>query len=130
MSSNFFTVIPQFKPQPHYELWVELPAGVASDGLLTHLAKTTDEKLQHINIEYKAKRDSGRLEVIEARLLAPGTYEQLRKHLCTQHVADSQIKVSHLNPKPEVRDFLSQKLEVGGGTTAFSKTLSSITDDR
>jgi peptidoglycan hydrolase-like protein with peptidoglycan-binding domain len=114
MSANFFTVIPQFKPQPHYELWLELPSLPSEDSghHISRVATVMDEKLKHINIEYKAKRESGRLDSFEAKILVPGTYEKLRKHLCTQHVADAQIKVSHLNPKPEIQGFLEQQLRV------------------
>jgi hypothetical protein len=126
MSASFFTVIAQFKPQPHYELWIELPPAVnvaatsaAATNLTVLIAKSMDEHLQHINIEYKAKRDSGRLDSFEAQLLSPGSYEEVRKYLCTQHVSDSQIKISHLNPKPEVRELLAKQLMASAGIASF-----------
>lgn len=100
LAVRFFTVVPQFKPEPHYQLWVEL-SDQAADAQC--LANEFDLKLGEKNIEYKAKRDSHRLSDARVYLLAPGAYESLRKSLVTKGVPDAQIKISHLNPKADVR---------------------------
>jgi len=113
---RFFTVIPQFRPEPHYEVWVEPDQGhdfaSGEEGLeqLAALARVVDAELSLENIEYQTKRDSLRLHNVEARLLAAGTYEGFRKHLTNSGIADAQIKVSHLNPKEEARQFFAARL--------------------
>jgi hypothetical protein len=136
---RFFTVIPQFRPEPHYEVWVEADPDHEFGGIAAYdtvsaqqsaqitrelgdLAAAIDRELAVENIEYQTKRDSLRLQNIEARLLAPGTYETFRKHLTTAGIADAQIKVSHLNPKDEARNFFEQRLvgiaQPAGGVNA------------
>lgn len=109
---RFFTVIPQFRPEPHYELWVEADPGheFTADEQVAALAQAVDRELAVENIEYQTKRESLRLHNIEGRLLAPGTYESFRKHLTAAGIADAQIKVSHLNPKSEARQFFEERL--------------------
>jgi hypothetical protein len=43
-------------------------------------------------------------------VLPTGTYDELRRNLVSQGVPDAQIKVSHLNPKAEVRQYLESQL--------------------
>lgn len=110
---RFFTVIPQFRPEPHYELWIEPEATSASDNdsrqgeLLTRLF---DEALCQHNIEYETKRASARLGSVTFRTIKRGTYEAFREHLTSRGTPDTQIKISHLNPKSETMDFLSARL--------------------
>ncbi len=124
MRLRFFTVIPQFRPEPHYQVWVEPDAGTSiSAGALITLAQVIDSALSSENSEYKVKRQSLRLADIEAKQLAPGSYERFRKHLTSQGVADAQIKVSHLNPKDAVREFFqAELLDQEGGRLPKSLT--------
>lgn len=110
---RFFTVMPQFKPEPHYQVVLEpdyesqaMPADMESN--LACLPEVFDCRLGLQNIEYKTKRDSLRLGPVTVQVLEAGTYERLRKLLASSGVHDSQIKISHLNPKEDVRDFLAQ----------------------
>lgn len=103
---RFFTVVPEFRPEPHYEVWVE---GV-EDERTQRLAETFDRRLGQANSEYLTKRQSLRLGGIEVRILAAGAYENVRKGLVTQGVPDAQIKLSHLNPKNEVLHLLERFL--------------------
>ena len=112
---RFFTVIPQFRPEPHYEIWVEPDLGhefepSRVEQLLTQMAQAVDTELANENVEYKTKRDSLRLDKVEARLLSTGSYESFRKHLTSVGVGDAQIKVSHLNPKAEARQYFESRL--------------------
>lgn len=124
---RFFTVIPKFRPEPHYELWIE-PATDAvrksgnSKVLLEQFDRVFDEELSIENIEYKVKRDSQRLQTVESKLIKVGSYESFRYQLTKSGVADAQIKVSHLNPKADSAEFFakhlvpteSQQLEASG----------------
>lgn len=102
--ARFFTLIPVFRPEPHYELYLEFDGGPA--GSENFLAETFDRHLARLNIEYEAKRDSHRLSAIKVVALPFESYERLRKELVAQGVPDAQIKVSHLNPKSQVRQMI------------------------
>jgi hypothetical protein len=109
---RFFTVIPKFRPEPHYELWCE-PFAEESTKLFTadlveNLRQEFDRQLRLMNIEYEAKRDSNRLAETTVEILDVGAYEDLRKHLVAAGVPDAQVKVSHLNPKEEIFGFLEK----------------------
>lgn len=119
---RFFTVVPQFRPEPHYEVWVEPDFGYEFDRdhsgrteqQLHELARAVDAELAIENVEYKTKRDSHRLSNVEARLLSSGSYENFRKYLTSTGVGDAQIKVSHLNPKAEARQYFESRLVNSG----------------
>lgn len=111
---RFFTLLPEFKPNPHYRLLIELNEAAeyeqnVDENKLLRLAEIYDGKLSVLNVEYASKRQSGRLDPVVVRLLRHGAYERLRKKLVAQGVADAQIKLSHLNPKAETRDFFLQE---------------------
>jgi hypothetical protein len=120
---RFFTVVPVFRPEPHYELLVEFSEeteqsggiGLASaqvpsstaDMQVTYemqqrFSETADRLLGEENIEYLAKRESMRLSRLEIKDLATGTYESIRKTMVANGTPDAQIKVSHLNPKKDI----------------------------
>lgn len=126
LNVRFFTVIPQFRPEPHYEIWVEPAHELQStdiSGLSARLSTEYDLQLQIENSEYKVKRESHRLSPVDVRFIESGSYEGFRKHLVACGVADAQIKVSHLNPKEEVRNYFSNHLV--GKSTIDPKVLSS-----
>ena len=115
---RFFTVLPVFRPEPHYHVLAELDSPKAinkddkieADDLLYKLADLIDSELAVENSEYSVKRQSLRLEKMRLSQLKNGTYESFRKYLTGLGVADAQIKVSHLNPKPEVREYFEKEL--------------------
>jgi hypothetical protein len=114
---RFFTVLPEFRPNPHYRLLFEPELGEScSDEQLKKLVATFESEIYSRNIEYKTKRESMRLDPLEGDLLRVGAYESLRKNLTASGVADAQIKLSHLNPKDEVRAFF-EKQTLAAGTT-------------
>jgi hypothetical protein len=100
---RFFTVVPVFRPEPHYELLIEFSESttdtVESDvqPLRARFAAITDRCLGEENIEYLAKRASVRLSALEVKVLAEGTYEGIRKALVAKGTPDAQIKVSHFD---------------------------------
>jgi hypothetical protein len=102
--ARFFTLIPVFRPEPHYELYLEFDGAPFQD--VSALSETFDRHLSHLNIEYEAKRQSHRLTAIKTVSLPFESYERVRKELVAQGVPDAQIKVSHLNPKSQVRQMI------------------------
>lgn len=131
LKARFFTVIPQFRPQPHYEVWIEPTHGIAATSELQsdrpnqfvinresiaeveELIAKFERELCRENCEYETKRESLRLGAAAYKLLEPGTYERLRKQLVKEGTPDSQIKIPHLNPKPYIKDCLENALTVG-----------------
>jgi GH3 auxin-responsive promoter. len=134
LKARFFTVIPQFRPEPHYEVWIEptlqskfaspeqgelVSAGFVFNrdniALVEELIAKFEYELCRENCEYETKRESLRLGAAKYRLLEPGTYEHLRKQLVQEGTPDSQIKIPHLNPKPYIKECLERALTVGAG---------------
>ena len=112
MGARFFTVIPQFDPTPHYSLWLELqnPDAPCPTSFLEKLANSFDRELSQMNHEYSDKRRSLRLDPPGIRVIKPGSYEALRKELVSKGTPDSQVKLSHLNPKEDTRVFFEDRL--------------------
>jgi len=106
---NFFTVIPEFQPNPHYQLWIEFDHYPLEETVKL-LARNVDRAIGKNNCEYESKRESGRLDPITIHLLKPGTYRELRKALVDEGIPDAQIKIPHLNPKAEVKKKLLGQL--------------------
>ncbi len=116
MRCRFFTVLPEFRPNPHYRLLLEPEEGddiKKAKEQLPRLLKDFESNLFEQNIEYKAKRDSSRLDPVLGDLLKSGSYENLRKQMTANGVADAQIKLSHLNPKEEVRFYFINQIDDG-----------------
>lgn len=112
---KFFTLVPKFRPEPHYELYIECDQENAqiSD---QKIAESFDQALSKLNIEYETKRESLRLTPVEVLRLKPATYEEVRKKLVSTGVPDAQIKVSHLNPKEQIRQLIEQYAELASAS--------------
>ena len=115
LKANFFTVIPEFRPSPHYQLWIEFDHYPPEEQIRL-IAENFDRALCRINSEYETKRQSLRLAEPEVTLLKPGTYRELRKTLVAEGTPDAQIKISHLNPKSEIKKKLVGQLLVKVGS--------------
>ena len=102
-------MIPEFRPEPHYQLWLE-PIHELDQNQLVHLSESFDHCLGQLNSEYEVKRASHRLGPAQVFQLPTNSYEDLRKHLVAQGIPDAQIKISHLNPKEEIKEILKTKL--------------------
>ncbi len=109
MTCRFFTVIPQFRPEPHYKLLIETNTPV-NDKDLSDLQVRFDFNLGEKNDEYKTKRKSQRLAAPSVWQLVPGCYEELRKKLVASGVPDAQIKITHLNPKEDIKSYLQERM--------------------
>jgi hypothetical protein len=114
LKANFFTVVPEFKPTPHYQLWIEFDHYPLNEKIQL-LARNLDRTIGRNNCEYESKRESSRLAPATVTLLKPGTYKQLRKALVAEGIPDAQIKISHLNPKAEIKKKLLGQLLVNVG---------------
>ncbi|WP_395778316.1 GH3 auxin-responsive promoter family protein [Aquidulcibacter sp.] len=92
-----------------YFLWVE-PAN--STVLSTDLAASIDAKLAHLNIEYAAKRGSGRLHPLQVRVLRRDAGEAYHRHL-VEHKGqrEAQAKVLALQTVEEF-DFNLSAFEI------------------
>ncbi len=115
LSVSFFTVIPEFRPSPHYQLWIEFDHYPSEDRIRL-LAHNLDRAIGRNNCEYESKRASSRLAPVTINLLKPGTYRDLRKTLVADGIPDAQIKISHLNPKVEIKKKLLGQLLVRVGS--------------
>lgn len=73
-----------------YTLWLEIPR--CSDALTT-IADTVEQQLRSHNIEYDAKRGSGRLAAVKVRCLKSGTGEAYKKFMLGKGQRESQYKV-------------------------------------
>lgn len=73
-----------------YRLYVEPGAGAKPPA--ANLAQAVDCKLQELNIEYHAKRESGRLESLVAAWLASGSGDAYKKFCVDQGQREGQFK--------------------------------------
>jgi hypothetical protein len=55
-----------------------------------------DDQLTRMNVEYHAKRESGRLQPLRSVLLRPGTAEAYRAHCVAKGQRDAQFKLIRL----------------------------------
>jgi hypothetical protein len=87
---NFFTLLANTK-QLLYELFIEFEPNNDID-----LSSVIDKELKKINVEYKTKRESGRLKPINLNYLISGTGEKFKKHCLNNGQRDSQFKFNHI----------------------------------
>jgi sterol desaturase/sphingolipid hydroxylase (fatty acid hydroxylase superfamily) len=78
-----------------YRLYVEAEAGSLLDA--TALTRAVDERLGTLNIEYQAKRESGRLGPIEVRWLRIDTFERYKAHCVQNGQREGQFKTVSLD---------------------------------
>jgi len=65
-------------------------------GVPNLFSNEVDEQLARLNVEYEAKRESGRLQPLRAVLLRPGTAEAYRAHCVARGQRDAQFKLIRL----------------------------------
>ena len=99
-----FTVCPGWDVPPFYYILLEkqrdgLFEGKEGEELLSRTAERFDDKLKELNIEYKNKRDSGRLSGPRVQLLERGSFEQGRAaHIERNGGRLEQYKHPYLSP--------------------------------
>jgi hypothetical protein len=69
--------------QPYYGLFIESP-DVADEGLLGRFVAALDRELGEQNIEYAAKRDSGRLGPVRVEVLPAGVWQKWDRERLTK----------------------------------------------
>ena len=94
-----------------YRLYVETDAGEKPESLL--LAQMVDAQLRSLNVEYDAKRESGRLAEIAAAWLSPGTEEAYKHASVQQGQREAQFKVVALAYKQKFAFDLDACVEDG-----------------
>ena len=87
-----FVMQGRFDSPPYYELRAE-----ATDGELLSLVEAVDQALGRLNIEYAAKRSSGRLGPVRALTLPAGTLERIEiETVRSRHGRGEQYKHQYL----------------------------------
>jgi hypothetical protein len=76
--------------QALYRIYVELARAPTAD--IAALGETVDAYLAEFNVEYRAKRRSGRLQPVEMRWLRPGTLDALRRFSVERGQREGQFK--------------------------------------
>jgi len=124
-----FTVGLQLSDPPRYCLALELgeagsatgegcagPGGGGQAGeagsttaMLDRLAGAFDLALGEANVEYRAKRDSLRLDPPVARLLPAGSFLRLRARLVAAGAPDGQVKIPHLLRPEQLTQLLERE---------------------
>ncbi len=89
MACEFYVMLADVH-QARYTLYFEQTAVPSS------FSNEVDEQLARLNVEYEAKRESGRLQPLRAALLRPGTAEAYRAHCVAQGQRDAQFKLIRL----------------------------------
>jgi len=94
-----------------YRLYVETDAGEKTEAKL--LAQMVDAQLRSLNVEYDAKRESGRLGEIAAAWLSPGTEDAYKHASVQQGQREGQFKVVALAYKQKFTFDLDAHVEGG-----------------
>jgi GH3 auxin-responsive promoter len=92
LGSGFFLMLAD-TPGARYHLYLE---GPLDPDELMRVGRAVDETLSRLNIEYRAKRASGRLAPVTTSELRPGTGEAYRRHCLDRGQREAQLKILHL----------------------------------
>jgi hypothetical protein len=92
-----FTARVEWGTPPGYALYVEAGGGMTA-ALCKSFGAAMDRYLCAGNIEYAAKRESGRLRSPVVKRVAPGSYEALRQRRVAAGAPEAQVKIPHLSP--------------------------------
>jgi hypothetical protein len=99
----FFVVVADPERQ-RYRFYIE-----ARPGDITAFAEALDREISARNLEYKSKRESGRLHQIELQVLRLGAGEAYKAHLVAQGQREAQFKFVRLQSRAKLTfDFETQ----------------------
>ena len=90
LASEFFMVLAD-ADQAVYRLVVE--TSVPTERWRSHMGGMVESKLAESNVEYAAKRASGRLRPLEVLPVSPGTGEAYKRHCLEQGQREGQFKL-------------------------------------
>ena len=119
LNSKFFLMIANEKDS-NYELFIE-PSSNSREEFRRHLkvfSENLDEHLSNINVEYDAKRKSGRLKPTQVFLLKKNTYEEMKNfYIEVKKQREAQFKPNLLQYKNDlefqINDYSESLDEVG-----------------
>ena len=98
-----YQVRPQLEDPPRYVILAELAHGDAE--LRSASLAQFDRQLRQLNSEYDAKRESLRLAAPELWVIAPGSFDRIRRSATEgKGRSDAQYKHLHLDRRPVVAD--------------------------
>jgi hypothetical protein len=103
--SPVFFVLLADPGRQRYDLYLEHPGGDPAG-----VERELDGALAEMNLEYRSKRESGRLHPIELRLLRPGAGEAYKAHLVAQGQREAQFKFIRLQVRAKLTFNLDQHL--------------------
>lgn len=95
-----FSAAPRWSDPPHYALMAEV-GGAGSPDELRRFVLEFDRVLSQMNVEYRSKRQSGRLGATVLQILEPGTFDRYRQARVLAGAPEAQVKVPHLSPDLE-----------------------------
>lgn len=105
LKSRFFICLA--KPEDkRYELFVEFEKNLLEMKQYRDFEYAFENSLQDINIEYKSKRESLRLNPLKLKLLDSNAFDQFRKFRINQGLREAQIKTIALTDDPELTNCL------------------------
>jgi hypothetical protein len=96
---------------PRYVLAVE-PRESLDDDALRRLLAAFERRLEEVNVEYAAKRASGRLGPARLAVLRRGAFDAERGRRVAAGAPDAQVKPPHLTRDPALLDRLGVEREV------------------
>jgi hypothetical protein len=91
------TACVEWDEPPHYTLYAEL-SNPSTNGECQGFLAQIDRALCTQNIEYEAKRSSGRLGGPVLKRVARGSYDALRQLRVAEGAPETQVKFPHLSP--------------------------------
>ena len=100
---NFCITLSEQEIPAHYLLNIEVVSGHTLSNPQAFLAQF-DQKLKHTNRSYQEKRLNHGVPSPRLRILAPGSFAQLRQRLLQKGIPASQLKFPHIS---ENRQFLA-----------------------
>lgn len=96
---HYYTVSPSWSKTPAYVVMLEQEPWMQSIGL-NKFIDVFDAALKQRNIEYRAKRDSGRLDKPQIAVIENGTFERIKhERIQSNNGRSEQYKHVYLNPK-------------------------------
>jgi sterol desaturase/sphingolipid hydroxylase (fatty acid hydroxylase superfamily) len=93
-----------------YRLYIECDSGATPDA--AELAAAVDEALREVNVEYDAKRESGRLGCLKAAWLVAAAGEAYKQHCVAQGQREGQFKMVALAYARDFHFDLDARVEV------------------
>ncbi len=93
----------------HYECYIELATSTRIEP--EQIAAYLDRRVQELNLEYEAKRSSGRLHSLILYTLKNGTYEHYKKHCLAEGQREGQFKTLPLQYRHDFHFDLAPYIE-------------------